>query len=72
VNASVRAGRSGAQKLKLMQQISREWSRIAGQPEREVVVTVTDIVPEHWMEAGQLMPEPGEEKEWFARLGLKS
>lgn len=72
VNASIRAGRSDAQKRNLMELISREWSRITGQSEREVVVTVTDIAPQHWMEAGQLMPQPGEEKQWFARLGLKS
>lgn len=72
VNASIRAGRSDAQKLMLMEQISRGWSQITGQSEREIVVTVTDIASEHWMEAGQLMPQPGEEKEWFARLGLEA
>jgi 4-oxalocrotonate tautomerase family enzyme len=70
VNAFIRAGRSDAQKQTLLEQISNSWSRITGQSELEIVVTVTDIKSEHWMEAGQLMPQPGEEKEWFARLGI--
>jgi phenylpyruvate tautomerase PptA (4-oxalocrotonate tautomerase family) len=70
VNAYIRAGRTDQQKADLMSQISRRWSEVTGQPERELVVTVTDLRPEHWMEAGQLMPQAGNEKEWFARLGL--
>ncbi len=70
VNAFIRAGRSDEQKRQLLENISRGWSRISGQSEREIVVTIADIRPEHWMEAGQLMPQPGEEKEWFARLGI--
>ena len=71
VNAFIRSGRSDEQKRQLLVKISREWSRITGQSEREIVVTVTEIRFEHWMEAGQLMPQPGGEREWFARLGVK-
>jgi phenylpyruvate tautomerase PptA (4-oxalocrotonate tautomerase family) len=71
VNGFIRAGRSDEQKQKLMTQISSGWSKVTGQTERELVVTITDIRSETWMEAGQLMPQPGGEKEWFARLGLE-
>ncbi len=71
VNGFIRAGRSDEQKQKLMARISSGWSKVTGQTERELVVTMTDIRSETWMEAGQLMPQPGGEKEWFARLGLK-
>lgn len=70
VNAYIRAGRTDQQKAELMSQISLCWSEITGQAERELVVTITDLRPEHWMEAGHLMPQAGEEKDWFARLGL--
>jgi 4-oxalocrotonate tautomerase family enzyme len=70
VNAFIRAGRSDEQKQKLMTQISSGWSKVTGQAERELVVTITEIRSEAWMEAGQIMPQPGDEKEWFARLGL--
>lgn len=70
VNAFIRAGRSDDQKRQLLEKISRGWSRISGQSEREVVVTVTEIRSEHWMEAGELMPQPGDERQWFARLGI--
>jgi 4-oxalocrotonate tautomerase family enzyme len=70
VNAFIRAGRSDDQKRQLLENISRGWSRITGQSEREVVVRVTDIRSEHWMEAGELMPQPGGERQWFARLGI--
>ena len=71
VNGFIRAGRSDEQKQKLMTQISSGWSKVTGQTERELVVTIADIRSETWMEAGQLMPQPGGEKEWFARLGLE-
>jgi 4-oxalocrotonate tautomerase family enzyme len=70
VNAFIRAGRSDEQKQKLLTQISSAWSKVTGQAERELVVTITDIRSETWMEAGQIMPPPGGEKEWFARLGI--
>jgi 4-oxalocrotonate tautomerase family enzyme len=70
VNAFIRAGRSDEQKQKLLTQISSAWSKVTGQTERELVVTITDIRSETWMEAGQIMPPPGGEKEWFARLGI--
>jgi phenylpyruvate tautomerase PptA (4-oxalocrotonate tautomerase family) len=71
VNGFIRAGRSDEQKQKLMARISTGWSKVTGQTERELVVTLTDIRSETWMEAGQLMPQPGGEKEWFSRLGLE-
>ena len=70
VNAYIRAGRTDQQKAELMSQISRRWTQITGQLERELVVTVTDVRPEHWMEAGYLMPHAGQERDWFTRLGL--
>jgi phenylpyruvate tautomerase PptA (4-oxalocrotonate tautomerase family) len=69
INAYIRAGRTDQQKAELMSQISRCWSDVTGQSERELVITVTDVRPEHWMEAGHLMPQPGEEKEWLEKLG---
>ncbi|HYX53467.1 MAG TPA: tautomerase family protein [Candidatus Limnocylindrales bacterium] len=70
INALIRSGRSDDQKSSLLAKISSGWSRISGQSKREIVVTVTEMRSEHWMEAGQLMPQPGGEKEWFARLGI--
>lgn len=71
VNGFIRAGRSDDQKQKLMTGISSAWSKVTGQSERELVVTITEISSETWMEAGQVMPQPGGEEEWFARLGLE-
>ena len=68
VNAYIRSGRTDQQKAELMSQISRRWSEVTGQSERALVITLTDVRPEHWMEAGRMMPQPGEEKEWFERL----
>lgn len=70
INAFIRSGRTDEQKRRLMQQISRRWSEVTGQSEREIVVTLSDIRSETWMEAGQLMPQPGGEKTWFEQLGL--
>lgn len=70
VNAFIRAGRNDEQKQKLLTQLSSAWSKVTGQSERELVVTISEIRSESWMEAGQIMPQPGDEKEWFARLGV--
>jgi phenylpyruvate tautomerase PptA (4-oxalocrotonate tautomerase family) len=70
VNAYIRAGRTDEQKLELMSLISRRWSELTDQLERELVITVTDLPPEHWMEAGHLMPQAGNENDWLGRLGL--
>lgn len=42
------------------------WADITGQSEAELLVTLTEADPANAMEAGLILPEPGQESMWFA------
>jgi hypothetical protein len=42
------------------------WSAITGQPQKQVLVGLTEIDSEVQMEYGLILPHPGGETEWFA------
>ena len=44
-----------------------EWVEITGQPAKQVIAGVTEIVSETQMEYGLILPRPGDETEWFAK-----
>ena len=41
------------------------WTRLTGQPEGEVLVTVIEVPSENMIEGGRIMPEPGQEQAWL-------
>ena len=43
------------------------WTEITGQPAKEVIAGITEIVSETQMEYGLILPRPGDETEWFAK-----
>ena len=47
--------------------ISAAWSRLTGQPERNLVLRVEEADPATIMEAGLILPRPGEEAAWFEK-----
>jgi phenylpyruvate tautomerase PptA (4-oxalocrotonate tautomerase family) len=66
INAIVRAGRTLETRQRLLKSISAAWSRLTGQPERNLVIRVEEADAETIMEAGLIMPRPGEEAVWMA------
>jgi hypothetical protein len=50
----------------LLKSLSAAWSRLTGQPERNLVLRVEEADAATIMEAGLIMPRPGEEAAWFA------
>jgi phenylpyruvate tautomerase PptA (4-oxalocrotonate tautomerase family) len=66
INAIVRAGRTLETRQRLLKSISAAWSRLTGQPERNLVIRVEEADAETIMEAGLIMPRPGEEAAWMA------
>jgi phenylpyruvate tautomerase PptA (4-oxalocrotonate tautomerase family) len=66
INAIVRAGRSLETRQALLKSLSAAWSRLTGQPERKLVIRVEEADAETIMEAGLIMPRPGEETAWMA------
>jgi phenylpyruvate tautomerase PptA (4-oxalocrotonate tautomerase family) len=69
VSGTIRAGRSDAVKRALVDGLRDAVAAIAGVEAADVTVSTEDI-PASWaMEGGELLPEPGDEAAWFARLG---
>ena len=66
INAIVRAGRTLETRQGLLKSLSATWSRLTGQPERNLVMRVEEADAETLMEAGLIIPRPGEEAAWMA------
>ena len=65
INAIVRAGRTLETRQALLKSLSAAWSRLTGQPERNLVLRVEEAQASTIMEAGLIMPEPGAEAAWL-------
>jgi hypothetical protein len=46
----------------MLRDFSRMWTRITGQSEAELLLVLTECDPAKAMEAGLILPEPGENK----------
>ena len=66
ITGAIRAGRTLAQKQKLIKQICASWSEITGLPVKHLVAGLTEIDSDVTMEYGLILPHPGGEAEWFA------
>ena len=67
ITGAIRAGRPLAVKQKLITRISKAWSEITGQPQKQVLAGLNEIDSDVTMEYGLILPHPGGEKEWFAK-----
>jgi phenylpyruvate tautomerase PptA (4-oxalocrotonate tautomerase family) len=65
INAIVRAGRTLEIRQALLKSLSAAWSRLTGQPERNLVIRVEEADAATIMEAGLIMPQPGAEAAWL-------
>jgi phenylpyruvate tautomerase PptA (4-oxalocrotonate tautomerase family) len=60
-----RHGRSLETRQGMLRQLSEMWTRITGQPQAELWISVTETDHTNAMEAGSLIPAPGHENVWF-------
>jgi len=67
INAIVRAGRTLETRQALLKSLSAAWSRLTGLPERNLVIRVEEADAATIMEAGLIMPQPGEEAAWMEK-----
>ncbi len=58
-------GRTLETRQALLKSLSATWSRLTGQPERNLILKVEEADPAVIMEAGLIMPRPGEEAAWL-------
>ena len=65
INCTIRAGRSLSVRQNLMKAISHSWSSLTGQPEEQLLLNITEVDASTVMEAGLILPQPGEEAAWF-------
>ncbi len=63
----IRAGRDRATRAQLLTKLCEAWTSITGQDARTVVLGLSDIDPTSAMEAGLILPAPGEEAEFLQR-----
>ena len=67
ITGAIRAGRPLEVKQKLITRISKAWSEITGQPQKQVLAGLNEIDSDVTMEYGLILPHPGGETEWFAK-----
>jgi len=67
INATIRAGRDRETRARLLSELSQAWVSITGQDARELLIGLNEMDPTSIMEAGLIMPAPGEEAEWLQR-----
>jgi phenylpyruvate tautomerase PptA (4-oxalocrotonate tautomerase family) len=68
IRADIRSGRTQEQKSRLMARIVEEVCAIASARRENVWVYISDIPGPSVVEFGHILPQPGEEEAWFAKL----
>jgi phenylpyruvate tautomerase PptA (4-oxalocrotonate tautomerase family) len=67
VVGSIRAGRTGEQKERIVSHIKEAFAGICAVEADQMIVALIDV-PARWvMEGGAIMPEPGEESVWLEK-----
>lgn len=64
ISGFVRAGRDREARAELLTRISAAWCESTGQEPRQLVLGLIELDPTSTMEAGLIMPAPGEEAAW--------
>jgi phenylpyruvate tautomerase PptA (4-oxalocrotonate tautomerase family) len=68
IRGDIRAGRTQAQRNAMMLRIMKEVARITNAKEEEIWVYLCNLEPTDMLEYGHVLPQPGEEADWFSRL----
>lgn len=61
----IRQGRDVATRQAMLRDLSQMWAHLTGQSEGELLVVLSDDPSENVMEAGLILPRPGDEDQWF-------
>ncbi|MEO4002075.1 tautomerase family protein [Mesorhizobium sp. CAU 1732] len=68
IRADIRSGRTDEQKKAILERIATEVSTVAKVGREDVWVYISDISAAGVLEFGHVLPQPGEEDAWFAKL----
>jgi phenylpyruvate tautomerase PptA (4-oxalocrotonate tautomerase family) len=61
LNGAIRVGRDLETRQRILGELSRMWTRLTGQPEEELLVTLWENPAENVMEGGSIFPGIGQE-----------
>jgi phenylpyruvate tautomerase PptA (4-oxalocrotonate tautomerase family) len=66
---NIRAGRELAVRQAMLRDLAAMWTTQTGQSGGELLMAIQEVDPRVSMEAGLIMPAPGEEDAWFEEHG---
>jgi phenylpyruvate tautomerase PptA (4-oxalocrotonate tautomerase family) len=61
LNAAIRAGHDVTVRQSILRNLSQMWTRLTGQPEEELLISLWENKAENAMEGGSIFPAVGEE-----------
>jgi len=61
LNGAIRLGRDLETRQRILRELSPMWTRLTGQPEEELLVSLWENPAENAMEGGSIFPEIGQE-----------
>ena len=61
----IRHGRELEIRQGMLRDLSQMWTHLTGQSQAEVLISLNEANPQNVMEAGLILPEPGQEQQWF-------
>ncbi|HXN36726.1 MAG TPA: tautomerase family protein [Solirubrobacteraceae bacterium] len=67
INGKIRAGRPLEARQQMIAELAEMWKRLTGQSEHELVIALEELASDTILEEGLIMPNPGEETDWFMR-----
>ncbi|KZM74755.1 tautomerase family protein [Nocardia terpenica] len=66
INGAIRAGRDHNVRTELLTKLSEAWTSISGQDPTTLIIGLNEVDPTATMEAGVILPAPGDEQAWLA------
>jgi phenylpyruvate tautomerase PptA (4-oxalocrotonate tautomerase family) len=66
ITGHIRAGRSDADKQRLLREVAGAGAAITGRPLDTIAILVRDVPARYILESGEIVPELGEEDTWLA------
>jgi phenylpyruvate tautomerase PptA (4-oxalocrotonate tautomerase family) len=63
LNGAIRFGRDLTTRQRILAELSRMWTRLTGQPESELLISLWENPAENVMEGGSIFPALGQERQ---------
>jgi phenylpyruvate tautomerase PptA (4-oxalocrotonate tautomerase family) len=63
MNVAIRAGRDLATRQRILRELSQMWTRLSGQPEEELLISLWENPAENVIEGGSIFPALGQEQQ---------